>query len=491
MTSSDFIAVDIGAESGRVILGRLQDKNLSLDEIYRFSNEQIVQNKHLHWNTQKLFGEIKTRLAQAVKKGHKKIRGIGVDAWGVDFGLLDKDDTLLEEPYSYRDSRTNGMIERSFELIPRESMYFLTGTQFMQINSVFQLLSMVEASSPLLDRSDTLLFIPDLFHFFMTGKKYSEYTIASTSQLLNASKKSWEPVLFDKLGIPIDIMAPLVQPGSVVGSLLPEIRSETGLNEVDIIAPASHDTASAVVGVPFKDRTSAFLSSGTWSLLGVEVDEPINNEKSLRCLFTNEGGYNSTIRFLRNTMGLWLLQSCLKSWNESGLKYSYDDLVAMGKQAQEFISVIDPDYHEFLNPPDMTKAVTDYCRKTEQKAPGSPGEFVRIIVESLALKYRFIIDHINDVRNEHITALHIVGGGSQNDLLNQFSANSTGLPVIAGPVEAAAAGNITVQAIALGELSGIGEARSIIADSFPVRQYEPGDVDKWDSYYHRVKHLFP
>ncbi len=386
MRPAKFVAFDFGAESGRAILGRLDGKRISLEEIHRFPNRQINVSGHIQWDLSYLFDELKKALKSAARKGHGELLGLGVDTWGVDFGLVGKDGRVLENPYAYRDPRTEGMMDKAFQLIPREEMYVFTGIQFMPFNSVFQLLSIVESGSPLLDKTETLLFMPDLFNFLLTGQKFSEYTIASTSQLLNAQKRDWEPGIFQKLGLPVHIMAPIIQPGTSIGPLLPEISQETAISPVDVIAPACHDTASAVAAVPAQTANWAYLSSGTWSLLGIEVDEPVINEKSLKNNFTNEGGVGGKIRFLRNTMGLWLLQRCLKDWEKKGGSHDYDELAALAFNSQEFKSIVDPDDHTFLNPPDMPEAISEFCRRTRQPVPEKKGEFVRCIYESLALK---------------------------------------------------------------------------------------------------------
>jgi rhamnulokinase len=490
MVPAKFLAFDFGAESGRAILGILDRGKIGLEEIHRFPNKQVDISGHIHWDLSYLFGELKKALATAVRKGHRELLGLGVDTWGVDFGLVGKDDQLLENPYAYRDKRTDGMMDKAFQRISREEMYARTGVQFMPFNSVFQLLSVVETESLLLDKIESLLFMPDLFNFLLTGQKFSEYTIASTSQLLNAQKRDWDPGIFEKLGLPVQIMAPIIQPGTSIGPLQPEISRETDISPVDVIAPACHDTASAVAAVPAQTDNWAYLSSGTWSLLGIEVDEPIINEKSLKNNFTNEGGVGRKIRFLRNTMGLWLLQRCLKDWEKKGESLGYDELAGLALDSGEFKSIVDPDDHTFLNPPSMPEAIAEFCGKTQQPVPEKKGEFIRCIYESLALKYRFLIDKINAMCPEPAEVLHVVGGGSQNEMLNQFSADATGLRVIAGPAEATAVGNIIVQAIAKKIVDGIEEGRRVVSRSFPLKTYEPKNKNKWNRVYERVKGLF-
>lgn len=490
MPPAEFLAFDFGAESGRAILGVLDGSTISLREIHRFPNKQLRVSGHIHWDIDYLFAELKKGLVSAARKGYERLQGLGVDTWGVDFGLLNADGQILGNPFAYRDRRTEGMMEKAFRMMPREDIYSRTGIQFMPFNSVFQLLSLVSSESPVLDEVETLLFMPDLFNFLLTGEIHAEYTIASTSQMLNAKTRAWEPEIFEKLGLPLRIMAGIIPPGFQVGPLKPDIIQETGVAPVSVFAPACHDTASAVAAVPAQTEKWAYLSSGTWSLLGVEVDEPIINEQSLKNNFTNEGGVGGKIRFLRNTMGLWLFQQCLKRWELQDESLGYDQLTGMALEAQPFRSIVDPDDHVFLNPPDMPAAIKEYCVKTGQPAPENKGEFVRCILESLALKYRFLIERIKAMSIEPVEVLHVVGGGSQNEVLNQFSADALGLPVIAGPVEATAVGNIMIQAIAKDILNGIEEGRKTVARSFPLKYYEPEDKKKWDDVYARVKKMF-
>ncbi len=424
------------------------------------------------------FCRIKKSIAVVSRQGHTDIISIGVDTLGVDFGLIGHDDALIENPYSYRDFRTNGMMERAFELMPRKEIYAHTGNQFMQINTIYQLLSIAQLDRSVLDKTKRLLFMPDLFHYLLTGEQSSEHTIASTSQLLNARLKQWDVEIFEKLNIPIAIIPRLHQPGTCLGPLLPEISRRNGHFTFRCIAPAGHDAACAVATVPSQSKQSTFLSSGTWSLLGIEVDEPIINTKSCERNFTNERGYNGKIWFLRNTMGMWLLQQCQKQWRVRGEYLTYEKLIYQSKNSPEFTCIIDPDDTLFLNHSDMLAAIAKYCKNTHQKISESKGEIVRTIFESLVLKYRFIIESINEMSPKPVEILHIVGGVSQNEMLNEFSANATGIPVIAGPVAATAVGNIMIQAIAKGEISGIEEGEKLIKESFTLKRYEPQEVEK-------------
>jgi len=491
MAASKFLAVDFGASSGRAIIGKITPQRIILEEIHRFNNQPVNLLGSLYWDFPYLFNELKKGISQAVKNGHDEIQGIGIDSWGVDFGLLTRDNQLLGNPFAYRDARTDGMMEKAFLQMPANEIYALTGIQFLQLNSIFQLFSMVDSKNCLLDLADSLLFMPDLFNFFLTGEKTSEYTIASTSQLLNANTREWEPQIFDRLKLPLNLFQPIIEPATFIGKLLPAVTEELNIAPLDVIAAASHDTASAVIAVPVQTSADwAYLSSGTWSLLGMEIEQPIITPESLRHNFTNEGGVDNSIRFLRNTMGLWLLQRCMAQWSESGEAIDYSQLADLVSSAQPFQSLINPDDITFLNPPDMAAAIQEFCRQHKQPIPTTKGEIIRCILESLALKYRYICDLMNDLRPAPLKRLHIVGGGSQNELLNQFTANATGLEVIAGPSEATALGNIIVQAIATRELSSIKEGRELIAQSFQLNHFQQTERDCWEQAYQRAKPLF-
>jgi rhamnulokinase len=479
MAVSKFLAVDLGAESGRVIVGILEDQKFSVKEIHRFPNEQIHKNNSSYWDVPFLFKEIKKGMLQAVQKGHGDIESMGVDTWGVDFGLIGKNGELLELPHSYRDNRTKGIPEKVFGAISSDEIYQRTGIQIMQINSLYQLYSVKLENETLLSKCDKLLFTPDLFNYFLTGKKKCEYTIASTSQMLNSETKTFDEFIFSKLELPINIMAPIIRPGTIVGKLRPEISHETMLKSIDIVGVGCHDTASAVAAVPASGEDWAFLSSGTWSLLGIETDGPII-ELSLKNNFTNEGGVYGKMRFISNTMGLWFLQEIKKNWENSGEQYDYDEIMQMAKSAEEFICNINPDDPAFINPADMVEAIRDYCVRTNQEFPKTKGGLVRSILESLALRYKTILDKIEKISERKINKLHILGGGSQNGFLNQLTADATGKEVIAGPIEATALGNIIVQAIAKRKIESLEKAREIISSSFPQKFYKPENHEKWE-----------
>lgn len=486
---SEFIAGDFGAESGRVILGRLTEGKLILEEVHRFPNPQVRIHGHIYWDVLHLFRELKRGLALAAQSGCREPAGVGLDTWGVDFGLINDDGTLAGFPVSYRDPRTDGMMETAFERVRRDEMYRLTGIQLMQINTVFQLLSLVRREASVLQSAHRLLFMPDLFNYLLTGVACSEETIASTSQLLDARSRTWSDELFERLGLPIEIMPEIRPSGSILGELLPEIREETGIT-APVIAPAGHDTACAVAAVPSSGRDWAFLSSGTWSLLGVELEAPIINEASLGANFTNEGGFAGRIRFLRNNMGLWLLERCRASWRDGGETVGYDRLVELGEAARGFRSVFDPDHPSLMNPSDMPRAIAECCRANGQPVPREKGQFVRAIFESLALKYRFLLEHLGRLRERPVTRLHIVGGGSRNRLLNQLTADATGMEVIAGPAEATATGNILIQACATGLLSSLDEIREVVRNTIVPEHFQPHDREAWDARYEKADRLF-
>ncbi len=484
-----YLAFDLGAESGRAILGTLAGDHLSLTEIHRFENAPIMQAGHLRWQASRLLNELQQGLVRAAQQGHRDIAAIGIDTWGVDFGLLDRSDQLLENPVAYRDARTNGMVERGFELIPAEELYALTGIQIMPINTLYQLLSLVEAKAAVLQAAESLLFMPDLFNFMLTGAKAAEYSIASTSQLLNARTRAWAAELFARLNLPLRLMQPVIMPGTRLGKLLPPIAGATGLRTAEVIACGGHDTACAVAAIPAQAANWAYISSGTWSLVGVERDEPILDERGRNYNFTNEGGLNNKIRLLRNTMGLWLLQRCRKDWAAAGAAHEYAELIALAERAPAFHAIIDPDAPVFINPGNMPQAIADFCRQTQQAPPASKGACVRTILESLAFRYRCIIARINAVSAAPVEVIHLVGGGSQNELLNQFTANATGLPVIAGPVETTALGNVISQAISCGEIATFDEGRTLVRNSFPLKEYLPREVDRWSEVYEKIKPL--
>ncbi|MBM3493869.1 MAG: rhamnulokinase, partial [Armatimonadetes bacterium] len=415
---------------------------------------------------------------------------LGVDTWGVDFALLDKADDVLGLPYHYRDSRTDGVMDEVFRIVPRDEVYRTTGIQFMQLNTLFQLMAMRLAGSPLLDLASSLLMTPDLINFWLTGVKANEFTNATTTQCYDPRAAAWATGMLERLGIPTGFLGEIVPPGTVLGPLHPSVRDDTGAGQVRVIAPATHDTGSAVVAVPAEGADGwAYISCGTWSLVGVEASHPVINERTLACNLTNEGGVCGTFRLLRNVMGLWLLQQCRQSWARSGSSYAYDELARMAAEAPAFAALIDPDDPAFLKPRDMPEAIAEYCRKTGQVAPASVASYVRTIVEGLALKYRWVLERLEEVTGKPIETVHIIGGGSQNRLLCQATADGSGKRVVAGPIEATALGNVTVQAMATGVLTDLKEARAAIARSFPLVEYLPQASDVWHDPYRRFMGL--
>lgn len=445
MALAKYLAFDLGASSGRAIVGIYEKDALHLEETHRFPNRMVHINGHFHWDFLQLFDEIKTGLAKTVKAGHKDIRSIGIDTWGVDFGLIGRAGVLLGNPYAYRDMDSETMMCKVFERIPREELYMKTGIQFMPFNSIFQLYRLVDEQNPLLDVAEKLLFMPDLLNYFLTGTIISEYTIASTSQLLDPWQKTWARELFDRLNLPFNIMAEIVPPGTSIGRLRKDIADEVGLRRVNVVAPACHDTAGAVAAVPAEGQNWAYLSSGTWSLIGIEAAQPIINASALANNFTNEGGVHGKIRFLKNVAGLWLVQRCKADWAKEGIELSFSELTQLAQEAGPSKCHVDPDDQKLANPANMPQAIAEYCRDSGQPVPESKGQIIRCILESLARKYKHVLDNLNSMLPQPLQRLFIVGGGSQNVLLNRLTEEITGLKVFAGPVEATGIGNLTMQ----------------------------------------------
>jgi rhamnulokinase len=484
----NFVAFDLGAESGRAILGTLADGRLVLEEKHRFANPSSRVLGHLHWNLLAQWEELKTGLRIAAAGG-LPIDGIGVDTWGVDFGLLGPNGQLLGMPYCYRDSRTDGVMERTFRRIGREKLYELTGLQFMQFNSLFQLIAAQEQEPAVLEFAETMLFVPDLFNYLFTGVRKAEYSIASTSQMLDPHTGKWAVGMIKQLGLPTKVLPEVVASGTVLGPLTSDVQKECNVGPVPVIAPACHDTGSAVAAVPVSEGSGnwCYISSGTWSLMGVELDKPIINEKSLRYNYTNEGGVGGSIRFLKNIMGLWLVQECRRQFKRDGADHTYGELTQMAERCRPCVSVIDPDHAPFLSPGEMPRKIEEFCRRTGQPVPGTRGEFVRTCLDSLALTYRRTLEGLEDILGKRIDTVHIVGGGTQNQLLNQMTADACNRPVVTGPVEATAIGNLLVQAMAVGDIKSLAEAREVVRNSFEVKRYEPRETKVWDEAYGRYR----
>lgn len=477
------LGFDYGASSGRAMLGIFDGEKITLEEVHRFPNDPVAVNGTLYWDILRLFHELKTGIIECRKKGHSDISSIAIDTWGVDFGLLDKDGRLLENPVHYRDKRTDGMIEKAFDVVPREEIYKRTGIQFMQFNTVYQLFALAQNRPELLKRADKMLFTPDLLNYFLTGAQYSEYSIASTAQMLDIETGDWDRELLEKLGISDNILAKVIDGGTVVGNLKKEICDEVGIGPVPVIAVASHDTGSAVMSAPAKTDNFAFLSSGTWSLLGTELKKPIVNEKAAELDYSNEGGFNRTIRFLKNIMGLWIYQDCRRQWNREGKAMSFDELEFGARKAEPFRSFIDPDNDMFYHPGGMPDKVREFCRMTGQPVPEDKPQMVRCIMESLAMKYRYVYEGLEEVTGRKIPDLHIVGGGCKNVMISQFTANALGRTITTGPIEATATGNVLAQLIALGHIKDMEHGREVVRKSFEIKQWHPQDTDKWDEQY--------
>jgi rhamnulokinase len=479
-----FLAIDLGAESGRAIVGHI-DKRLSLNEIHRFPNGPVRVGEHIHWDILRLWTEIQNGLRIAAGTGDASLAGIGLDTWGVDFGLLDESDRLIGNPYHYRDARTNGMIEAACEILPLEEIYHQTGIQFMQLNTLFQLFAMRHEHDPALQSAKAFLTIPDLFNFWLTGSKANEFTIATTTQCYNPREKRWASELLGALNIPQEIFGEIITPGTVLGQLRASVAEDASCEPLPVIAVGSHDTASAVAAVPAEGTDFIYISSGTWSLMGVESPEPIINANSLKYNLTNEGGVGNTIRFLKNIMGMWLLQESRRHWAKKGTSYSYDELTNLAAQAPALKSFIFVGDNRFLPPGDMAERIQVFCSETHQLVPQTHAEIVRCILESLALEYRWGTEKLRELSGKALPVIHIIGGGSRNRLLNQFTADATGCEVIAGPVEATAIGNILLQAMGLRYLSSLGEGRALVRRSFDVTSFEPQTSLAWDEAYSR------
>ena len=466
-----YLAADFGGGSGRIIAGFLFNGKLELEEVYRFSNRQVKLGNHVYWDFPSLFEDMKTGLKLAAQKGYA-VRGIGIDTWGVDFGLIDKHGNLLGNPVCYRDARTEGMPAEVFKFIDEHRHYAETGIQVMPINTLFQLYSMKQNQDIQLEGARQLLFMPDLFSYFLTGVANNEYCIASTSELLDAKSRNWSLNTIHALGLPEHLFGEIILPGTIRGTLKEDIARETGLGAVDVIAVGSHDTASAVAAVPATESPIAFLSSGTWSLLGVEVDEPILTEEARKAQFTNEGGVDGKIRFLQNITGLWILQRLMNEWKVCGEEQDYNIIIPQAAKAK-IDTIIPVDDATFMNPENMENALIHYCRSHALQVPQSKAETVRCVLQSLAFKYRQAVEQLNRCLPAPIRQLNIIGGGSQNKLLNQLTADELGIPVYAGPVEATAMGNILTQAMAKGEIADLRELREIVTRSVTPQVYYP------------------
>ena len=479
---TSFLAFDLGAESGRAVLGTLDGERLAVNETARFANTPIREGASLRWDVHALRHEVSRALTAL---GNAPIESLGVDTWGCDYGLIGSNGELLELPYHYRDTRTDGVMARVFARVPRERIYAITGVQCLPFNTLYQLCAARAATPDLVESARMMLTMPDLVNFWMTGRLACEYTNATTTQCVDVTTRRWAVDLLSTLDLPTHIFGPIVEPGTRLGSLRGAVSAAYA--GTPVVAPACHDTGSAVASVAASGHT-AFLSSGTWSLLGTEVPQPIVSARGRELNFTNEGGVGGTTRLLKNIGGLWLLQSCRRAWADEGHAYSYEELVvSAGDNRRAFRTLVDPDDPAFLHPEKMTTAIADYCRATGQPAPDEPGDYARTIFESLAFKYRVVLEWLEEVTGTPIHVIRVIGGGARNRLLNQFTADATGRVVLAGPVEATALGNIAMQMIATGAVATLAEAREIIERSFPSDRFEPTSVDVWAAHYARFQ----
>ncbi len=487
MAEKAYLAIDVGASSGRHVVGRFDGKKLRLGEVYRFDNGPVEAAGHIHWDLLGQWTHICQGLRAAAAAG--PIASVGVDTWGVDFGLLGEGDELLGNPYHYRDSRNVGMMEKALAAVGKEEIFRRTGLQFMQFNTLYQLLAMKLAGSSALAAAKSLLMMPDLFHWLLSGVKCNEMTEASTSQFYDPVGGGWARDLFEKLGLPTGILGRIEQPGTKLGRLRPAVAAATGL-KADVVLPGSHDTASAVMAVPAHSRPGqrpdwCYISLGTWALMGVESPCPVISDKVLQLGFTNEGGVGKTIRLLKNISGLWLVQECRRIWNQGGRNWGWEDLNELSAAAKPLVSFINPDAADFLSPGDMPQAIRDFCRRTGQPVPADEGAVIRCCLDSLAMKFRHVLGMCEELAGGRIETIHLVGGGTQNRQLCQAAADAAGRRVVVGPIEATATGNIMMQAVAAGDIGTIADAREIVRRSFDVQELLPRNTAAWDEAWGR------
>ncbi len=494
MAEKLYLAVDMGASSGRHVVGRFDGRRLVLEEVHRFENGPVEVAGSLHWDLLAQWSHILAGLRAAAGKFGDRITSIGVDTWGVDFGLLARGDQLLGNPYHYRDKRTNGMMEKAFSIVGREEIFRHTGLQFMQFNTLYQLLAMKLAESPLLDVADSLLLMPDLFHWLLTGEKCNEFTDASTTQFFDPVKHDWARELLTKFGLPTHLLGTIAEPGTNLGRLRASVAESTGLNSTEVVLPGTHDTASAVMAVPAASVPDqqpdwCYISLGTWALMGIESPQPVVTDQVLQRNFTNEGGVGGTIRLLKNICGLWLVQECRRVWNQSGRQWGWEDLNRLSAAAKPLVSFIDPDAGDFLAPQDMPQAIRQFAERTGQPVPEDEGAVLRCALDSIAMKFRHVLAMCEELAGRRIETIHIVGGGVQNRQLCQAAADACNRRVLAGPIEATATGNLMMQAVAAGDVGSIAEARAVIRNSFDMEEYEPKNTAAWDEAYDRFLRL--
>lgn len=494
MAERTYLAIDMGASSGRHLLGRFDGQKLELEETYRFENGPVEVQGGLFWDILGLWTQVRRGLHASATAAGNAIASVGVDTWGVDFGLLGRGDVLLGNPYNYRDRRTNGMLEEALRRLPKQEIFQHTGVQFMEINTLYQLLAMKVQNSPLLEMAESFLMVPDLFHWLLTGEKCNEATEASTSQFFNPVTGGWATEMLDKMDLPSHFLGQIMPPGTTLGTLRPAVADECGLPGLKVVLPGSHDTASAVMAVPAASTAGAkpdwcYISLGTWALMGVESPEPVINDQVLRLNFTNEGGVGNTTRLLKNIIGLWLVQECRRIWNLAGRDWDWEDLNKLSSDAQSMATFIDPDAPDFLAPSDMPEAIRQFCQRTGQTVPENEGAVLRCALESLAMRFREVFLMCEELVGGRIETIHIVGGGTRNKQLCQATADACGRRVVAGPIEATAIGNVMMQAVAAGDVGSIGEAREIVSHSFSVEQYEPQNTSAWDDAYDKYLKL--
>ena len=486
MAEKCYLAVDLGAESGRVVAGLFDGSRIRLEEIHRFANGPVSVAETLRWDVLRLWSEIQLGLGKAAQSFGNDAISIGVDTWGVDYVLLGRGDEMLGQPYNYRDPRTAGVMERCFSRVPRKEVFSATGVQFMPINTLYQLIAMQQTNPQLMAQAQRFLLMADVIHWLLCGSQVVEFTNATTSQCLDASSGDWAWDMLRKFEIPTSMFPEVVAPGTKLGKLRVSVAERCRIPRLDVVAPATHDTGSAVAAVPTEKTGTAnwaYISSGTWSLMGLELPHPVLTPRALELNVTNEGGIDGTYRLLKNIMGLWLVQECRRAFERSGKPLNYAELTHLAAEARPFCSLVDPDAPAFLAPADMPAEIVKWCQARERPAPSSEGEFVRTALESLALKYRMVLGWLEELSGSTIDVIHIVGGGSQNELLNQFTANACGRPVVAGPVEATALGNVLIQARTSGALSTLAEMRSVVRASSALKHYEPQDQSAWAAAY--------
>ena len=487
--TATYLAYDLGASSGRAVVGRFDGARIALEEVHRFSNGPIPVSDGLYWDVLRLFQEMIQGLRRCVQACGKDLMGIGIDTWGVDFALLDGRDDLLGNPRCYRDARVQGMMEAAFDRVPKEEIFDRTGVQFLEINTLYHLLAMSVRNAPQLQIARTFLMMPDLFNFWLTGRKVCEFSNATTTQFYDPRRQNWAIDLLQRLEIPTDMLPEIVPPGTSLGALRPAIADEVGIRSAEVIAPACHDTGSAVAAVPMQRSDSLYISCGTWALMGAELAQPAITRAALAHNFTNEGGVCNTFRFLKNISGLWPVQECKRIWSRDGRNFSYDDLTRLASEARPLAAFVDPDHADFFAPGDMPARIRAFCKRTGQPEPDTEGAVIRCALESLALKFRHTLDQLEETLGKGMSSIHIVGGGTRNTLLCRFTANATGRPVVAGPVEATALGNILVQALARGQVGSLAEIREIVRNSTDLVTYEPRATDAWNEAYGRFLKL--